>query len=132
MSAISAITAVLLGGLTYTMAPVPPDAPQDPLARGFMGITVGSGSLTIEAVEPKSPAARSGLRPGDVLVRLGTLQPHHFDEVIAHVTSFRPGAMLEVEVQRGNDRKTFKLRLTSRPPELDLPRQYPNNVFPIP
>ncbi len=129
----SAITAFLLGSLTFpALAPVPPEAHPDPLARGYMGITVGTGSLTIERVEPKLPAAKAGLQSGDVLLRVGTLQPQSFDQVIAHITSFRPGAVVEIEVQRGNERKTFKVKLASRPPELDLPQRDPVEPFPEP
>jgi S1-C subfamily serine protease len=122
----SAITAILFASLTsQVLAPVPPESPPDPLARGYMGITVGTGSLTIERVEPKLPAAKAGLRSGDVLVRVGTLEPQNFDQVISHITSFRPGAVVEIEVQRGTKRKTFKVKLASRPQELDLPSRYP-------
>jgi|SRR5579883_303123 len=121
----SAITALFLSGLTYTLAPVPPDSPPDPMARGYMGIRFGTGSLTIESVEPHLPAEKAGLKAGDVILRVGTLQPHNFDQVVAHVCSFRPGAIVEIEVQRGSERKTFKIKLGSRPPELDQPRQTP-------
>ncbi len=122
---VSAITALLLGGMTFTFAPVPPEAPPDPLAHGYMGITVGTGSLTVERVERGLPADRAGLRSGDVLLRVGTLQPQTFDQVIAHICSFRPGAVVEIEVQRGTERKTVKVKLGCRPAELDLPSRYP-------
>jgi S1-C subfamily serine protease len=121
-----ALIVVLLSGLTFhTRAPVPREAPPDPMARGYMGITVGTGSLTVERVEPKLPADKAGLRSGDAIVRVGTLEPANFDQVISHITSFRPGAVVEIEVQRGTERKTFKVKLASRPPELDQPRTYP-------
>ena len=121
-----ALIVFLLGGLTFqTRAPVPPEARPDPMARGYMGITVGTGSLTIERVEPKLPADKAGLRSGDAIIRVGTLEPTNFEQVISHITSFRPGAVVEIEVQRGTERKTFKVKLASRPPELDQPRQYP-------
>ena len=90
-----------------------------------MGIRVGTGSLTIESVEAHLPAEKAGLRSGDVLLRVGTLEPHNFDQVIAHVCSYRPGALIEIEVQRGSQRKTFKVKLGCRPPELDAPNRYP-------
>jgi S1-C subfamily serine protease len=130
MSAFTAMLVILLG-TTYTRAPVPPETPPDPMARGYMGITVGNNTLVISGVEPKTPAERAGLRPGDVLLRVGTLQPQNFDQVVAHITSFRPGAMVEIEVQRGTERKTFKVKLASRPPELDRQDYYPEPV-PIP
>jgi hypothetical protein len=35
-------------------------------------------------------------------------------------------------VLRGTERKTFKVTLAARPPELDLPRRYPVDPFPEP
>jgi S1-C subfamily serine protease len=126
MSGITAITATLLGSLTFALAPVPPEIKPDPLARGYMGITVSTGALTIDRVEPGLPAAKSGLRAGDLIVRVGTLEPREFEQVVAHICSFRPGAVVEIEVQRGTERKVFKVKLASRPEELDLNRMTPN------
>ena len=129
----TAITAFLVGSLSVpTLAPVPAEPPPDPMARGYMGITVGTGSLTVERVEPKLPAEKAGLRSGDVILRVGTLQPQTFDQVIAHITSFRPGAVVEIEVQRGGEKKTFKVKLACRPTDLDLPSRYPVDPFPEP
>ena len=47
--------------------------------------------------------------------------------MIAHICSFRPGAVVEIEVQRGSERKTFKVKLATRPLELDQHRINPNN-----
>ncbi|MDY3556571.1 PDZ domain-containing protein [Gemmata sp. JC717] len=116
----------LFGAVTfYTLAPVPPALRPDPMARGYMGITVANGTLAVERVEPGLPAEAAGLRRGDILIRVGTLQPETFDQVIAHITSFRPGAVVEIEVQRGAARKTFKVKLACRPPELDIQNRVP-------
>ena len=120
----SAITALVLGGFTFALAPIPPEAPPDPLARGYMGITLGEGIIVSE-VMPNTPAERSGLRSGDVIVRVGTLTPADYEQVIAHVCSFRPGAVVEIEVKRGSERKTIKLKLACRPADLDRPNNYP-------
>ena len=127
----TAITAFLLGGLTFpVLAPVPPSAPPDPMARGYMGVTIGDG-VVVARVEPKTPAEQAGLRTGDVIRRVGTLQPESYEQVVAHICSYRPGAVVEVEVQRGSEKKTVKVKLTSRPPELDQPYRYPNAPIPI-
>lgn len=122
----SGITACIIASVLFVRAPVPPEAKQDPMARGYMGITVSTGALSIESTEPGKPAAVAGLRSGDVIVRVGTLEPRDFEQVISHICSFRPGALVEIEVQRGSERKTFKVKLTTRPPELDLNRILPN------
>ena len=121
-----AIVFVVLSGWSMpALAPVPREAVPDPLARGYMGITVGTGTLTVSEVMANLPAAKAGLKAGDQIVRVGTLEPANFDQVIGHITSFRPGAVVEIEIQRGTDRKTFKVKLASRPADIDLPRTYP-------
>ncbi len=118
------ILAILLGGLSYqTRAPVPREKPADPLARGYMGITLGQG-VVVSEVAPKMPADKAGLKAGDVIVRVGTLEPTSYEQVVAHICSFRPGAVVEIEVQRGTERKTFKVKLADRPPELDFQRRH--------
>src|SRR5688572_27418858 len=107
--------AILLGALSYqTRAPVPREKPPDPLARGFVGITLGQG-IVVSEVAPKTPAEKAGLKAGDVIVRVGTLEPTSYEQVVAHICSFRPGAVVEIEVQRGAERKTFKVKLADRP-----------------
>jgi S1-C subfamily serine protease len=118
----SGITACLLGSVLFVRAPVPPEIKPDPMARGYMGITVSTNSLNIETVEPNQPASKAGIRPGDVIVRVGTLEPRDFEQVIAHICSFRPGAVVEIELQRGSERKTVKVKLGTRPLDLDLNR----------
>ncbi len=122
----SGLSACLLASLMFVRAPVPPEPPPDPLARGYMGITVQTGAMTIERVEPGLPASKAGVQAGDVIVRVGILEPQNFDQVVAHICSFRPGAVVELEVRRGSERKTFKVKLACRPPELDYPGQFPN------
>ena len=115
----SGIGTYLIANLMFIGAPVPPEPTPDPLGRGYMGIFVQTGTLTIQDVERGHPAQKAGIRKDDIIVRVGSLQPDNFKQVIAHVCSFRPGAIVEIEVQRGNERKTFKVKLGLRPPELD-------------
>lgn len=116
-------TALILGSLTVpVLAPTPAEVRPDPMARGYMGITVSINALTVESVEPGSPAEKAGLRGGDLILRAGTLEPREFQQVIDHICSFRPGAVVEIDVQRGNERKSFKVKLTARPVSLDQNR----------
>lgn len=115
-----ALTTLLLGSLLVIRAPVPPDAKPDPTVRGYMGISVSTTSLNIESVESGKPASKAGLRVGDTIVRIGTFEPQNYSQVISHICSFRPGAIVEIEVQRSGDRKVFKVKLETRPIELDL------------
>ncbi|MBP3955198.1 PDZ domain-containing protein [Gemmata sp. G18] len=126
----TAITALLLGGATHTLAPVPPELRPDPMGRGYLGVTLGEG-VVIDRIEPNAPAAKYGLRQADVILRVGTLNPRDYSDAVAHICSFRPGAIVEIEVQRGTERKVFKVKLGLRPAELDHPDRYPSRPVPI-
>jgi S1-C subfamily serine protease len=132
MSAIAALVFanVLFAGTTVPVrAPVPPDTLPDPLARGYLGISIGHETVTVERVETATPAAKAGLQAGDVLVRVGTEPARTTEQVISHICSFRPGSVVEIEVQRGAERKTFKVKLGCRPEALDHPITYPIEDF---
>lgn len=114
------------------LAPVPPQPQPDPFAKGYLGIwftTSGTETgLGIDRLEPNQAAAKAGLRPGDLIVRVNSLYPQTTKQVIDHVCTFRPGARIEVEVKRGEERKTFKITLGTRP--ADAGRSYPQDFPP--
>ena len=103
------------------LAPVPAGPPPDPLALGYLGVRVEPGTLRIVGIEAGTPAARAGLQPNDEFVRVGDLRPQTFDEVAEHISTFRPGTVLRVEVRRGADVRDFTVRLGVRPAELPSP-----------
>ena len=128
MSGMSLATATLLSSLTLTLAPVPPEPKPDPLGRGYIGVWFEQNSLRIDRVEPNHPGAKAGLLHGDLIVRVNSLHAESTQQVIDHVCSFRPGAIIEIEVQRGMERKTVKLQLASRPPENTIQNSLPQRV----
>lgn len=125
MYTLTGIATCVFGSVALALAPIPRAAAPDPLDRGYMGVTIATPGLGIERVEPGMPAEKAGLRAGDVIVRVGTFEPQDFNQVVAHITSFRPGAVVEVEVTRGSAKKTFKVKLAARPLELDSPNRNP-------
>jgi S1-C subfamily serine protease len=117
-----ALTHVLYGWLTFAVAPVPPEPPPDPLDKGYLGILLRVDSVVISEVQPGLPAAHAGLRGNDTIIRIGPCFPKTDQEVIAQVCTYRPGALVEIEVQRGNERKVFRVKLTARSGKADPPR----------
>ena len=77
------------------------------------------------------PGAKAGLRKDDLIVRVNSLQAQSTDQVIAHVCSFRPGAIIEMEVQRGSERKVFKIKLGTRPPDNEIQTPLPQPISPF-
>ena len=120
------ISACVLASLMLVKAPIPHEPVPNPMARGYLGIEVQRDSLMIERIEPGEAADKAGLKRHDIILRVGSLEPREFSEVIAHVCSFRPGVMLEIEVQRGNERKLIKVKLGTRPLRLDYPDLVPD------
>ncbi len=127
-----AVLALVLTASLGLAAPVPRDRDPDPLGWGYLGVRVSTGELTVSSVEPNTPAARAGLQPGDVFVRVGTLRPRDFQQVILHISSFRPGSMLNFEVHRNGQRKEFTVRLGSRPKDIEPPQPQRDLPVPIP
>ena len=126
----------VLGGVLLTVSigltPVPLEAPPDPLAWGYLGVRVDSGTLRLAGVEPQTPAAKAGLQPGDEIVRIGDLTPATFEQVAEHISSFRPGSLLKVEVRRDGEVKTYTVRLGVRPNDLGPPPNRGRFVTPLP
>ena len=102
-------------------APVPKGPAPNPLSWSYMGVRVqnavdGNGApLQISAPEPGTPAYKCGLQIGDVLVKIGQVQPQSFEDVQRYIFGLRPGTTIAVEVRRGDELKTVKMILLERP-----------------
>jgi tetratricopeptide (TPR) repeat protein len=96
------------------------------LKPALMGVQAKRDSLVITDVLPDLPAGKVGAQAGDRILRVGSLQPAQFDQVIAYVATLRPGAMLELEVERHGKPIVFRLALAPRPLNLgnkNLPQE---------
>lgn len=72
-----------------------------------------SGGMGITAVRPDSPAAKAGMRGGDIIVRFG---PYDIDDVydyMAALNEFDPGDEVEVVVLRDGERVSFRVVLAA-------------------
>lgn len=65
-----------------------------------LGLTAASGAM-IASVDPEGPAAKAGLREGDVLIRLDGMPVTGADDVIRLMVSARIGRPLEATYLRG-------------------------------
>lgn len=112
------------------LAPVPADPKPDPLAWGYLGVQFANpGSLQIGIVQPGTAAAKAGIQANDDLVSVGSLRARSYEEVVEHISSFRPGTQLKVVVRRNGETKEFTVKLGIRPADAGVPR---SSRLPIP
>ncbi|HEX4608691.1 MAG TPA: PDZ domain-containing protein [Urbifossiella sp.] len=118
---------LVLASLAPAVAPVPAGPQPSPVGRAFLGVRAETDvSLLVSQVVPDMPAAKAGLRAGDRLVRVGSLEPVNFDQFKAHIQTYRPGATVEIEVDRNGHRQTFRVRLAAMPEDVEqLALPYP-------
>jgi serine protease Do len=90
------------GVIGVQVLPVPADA----LAE--FGLTERRGAL-IAVVNPGGPAAKAGLEPGDVVIEFGGKRVKDRDNLVAYVTSTRPGSTVPIKVLRDKKERTLNL-----------------------
>jgi S1-C subfamily serine protease len=88
-------------------------------AGAFLQRSAGGG-LTVVAVAEGSPAARSGLRAGDVVLAVNghSLNAQKSSHTCADGTACTVGSAFAYTVQRGKTTKTVKVKLEKMPAEV--------------
>ena len=105
---------------------------KEPLGTGpgYLGITFTKDTegLQVTEVKPEGPAAKAGVKEGDVIVKIdGTdLKEADTGELVKLVGGMRPGTVIAVDVRRGKDALTLKIKLGVRPADFSpLPTRIP-------
>ncbi|MNS84041.1 putative periplasmic serine endoprotease DegP-like precursor [compost metagenome] len=79
------------------------------LAQSF-NLPKPAGAL-VNSIEPDSPAARSGLKPGDVIVQLGDDVIDHSGDLPEHVADMKPGTQTQLKVIRKGEPLTLTVKV---------------------
>jgi S1-C subfamily serine protease len=78
-----------------------------------LSLPVKSGVL-ITGVLQDGPAARGGLRPGDVVLKVGERPVQNTSELFAAVAALQPDSTAAISVQRGARALVVKVRVAER------------------
>jgi Do/DeqQ family serine protease len=65
----------------------------------------------VDGFSSKSSAEKAGLKTGDVIVMINDQKIHNFQELRAQISRYSPGDKIDVQVQRDNELKTYKVEL---------------------
>src|SRR5215212_756230 len=90
------------------------------IQTGYLGVTMGEptggqdGAL-VQEVAPGSPAAKAGLRPGDLVVAIDGQSVADYGELGARIRAHKPGDQVTLKVVRGGTETTVTASLTQRP-----------------
>ena len=74
-------------------------------------------------MEPKSPAAEAGLKPGDVIAKIGGKEIRRRLDFQRAMLEHKPGDVLEVAIKRSNEQISASLKLADLPEPLKTPLQ---------
>jgi serine protease Do len=85
-----------------------------PEVAGPRGLAPGSGLLVVEVV-PRSPSHRAGIRPGDVLNRVGPFEVRHLKDLLEALPHFPVGGDVTVGYLRRGAALATSVPLQERP-----------------
>ena len=83
------------------------------MARTF-GAKLSAGAIVVGVLQG-GPAERAGLRPGDVITRVGDTEVENVQELLTTVASIKPGTPVAFQVQRGADSMQLTVIPSMRP-----------------
>jgi Do/DeqQ family serine protease len=65
----------------------------------------------VNGFSSKSSAEQAGMKAGDVIVKINDQKIHNYQELRAQISRYNPGDKIDVQVQRGDELKTYKVEL---------------------
>jgi serine protease Do len=107
---------VARGYLGVSVSEMTPD-----LAQGF-GLPEKTQGALVQQVVPKTPAAKAGIKEGDVVVALNGKPIRSSSELTRSVVIIPPGGKAQLTVLRGSEKKDITVTVAQRPEEEVLAR----------
>ena len=87
------------------------------IRRAYLGVSTaeGNGGAVVRQATDGGPAARAGVRTGDVIVAVAGDRIQTPDDVAAAIQDRKPGEAVELQVRRDGQLKTLDVKLAARP-----------------
>lgn len=86
------------------------------VARGWIGLKLqpSAAAPQVTGIQTNSPSAKSGLRPGDVLLKVGSRQIEDYADAVNAFYFLRPGLTTPLRVRRGAQEITLSVMPVER------------------
>ena len=104
------------GYLGVSVSELTPD-----LVQGF-GLKEGTKGALVQAVVPKAPADKAGVKAGDVVVSVNGKPVDSPSTLTRSVAAVQPGGKVSLSLLRGNDKKDIQVTVAQRPDEEAIAR----------
>jgi serine protease Do len=88
---------------------------ESPFRKPYLGIDVDRPTCRVLTVHPRSPAAKAGLKVGDVVTSFDGKGVSNFGDLAFQLGTHKPGATVNVVVLRDNKPLTLKLVIGRQP-----------------
>jgi serine protease DegS len=89
--------------------------PQDLTDEQSAQVGTAAGGVTVVNILVKSPAYEAGMRPGDLVTTLAGEPVHSAQDLVARVSTLKPGALVELEGRHAAQSYKIKLTVLERP-----------------
>jgi len=88
-----------------------------PANAGFLGVGLEADEKgpKISQVVPDGPAAKAGMKTGDIVLTVGGKKVANPDQLVKLIQSFKPGDQVTMKVMREEEEMELKARLDKRP-----------------
>ena len=93
-----------------------------PLAGGWLGVYLDAENdqAVISEVIPGTPAARAGLKAGDILLAVGDIRTPTREDFIAAIEASEAGARSSIRLTRNGRKRVVMVRLGDRPAQVGV------------
>jgi S1-C subfamily serine protease len=111
---------MVLMAVGLIMAPEPKeDGKKKGDGRPYLGIEVQrdatASGVMIRSLDANGPAAKAGLRAGDVIMKIGGKAIKTARDVVSEVIRSKPGDEITIQVRRGGKEMPVKVKLGKAP-----------------
>lgn len=98
------------------------------VVRGWLGIeaqvvpgdiveaaNLTQGGVLVSGVLMDGPAAKAGIKPGDILIKINNEPLYNPQQAIQMISQFRPGEIININILRGWDELAIHAQVSQRP-----------------